>query len=83
MTEQDIIQELINQGRDPDDFIIKITENSYSIVPKWFYETKKIAQKEDMPLGVELSQREIENIELGQQLSQLEIQFLELQLGGE
>ena len=45
-----IEQELINQGRDPDDFYIKITENGYSVIPKWFYEIKQIAKKEDNPI---------------------------------
>ena len=75
-------QEIINQGQDPNDFNIQITKEGYSITPKWFYEQKQIAKKEDIALGLEISAREIENIELGQQLSNLEIQLLELQLGG-
>ena len=41
---------LIEQGLDVDDFKITILENGYSITPKWFYETKQIAKKEDKPI---------------------------------
>ena len=45
-----IKQELINQGKNPNDFNITLTENGYSITPKWFYENKQIAKKEDKPI---------------------------------
>lgn len=45
-----IRQEIIDRGQSPDDFDIKITENGYSITPKWFYETKQIAKQEDKPI---------------------------------
>jgi hypothetical protein len=50
MVIEEIKQELIEQGKNPDDFNITITENGYSITPKWFYENKQIAKKEDKPI---------------------------------
>lgn len=50
MTIEEIRQELAEQGKDPDDFNITINGNGYSITPKWFAETKWIAQKEDKPI---------------------------------
>ena len=43
-------QELIEQGKNPNDFNIRVTENGHTITPKWFYETKQIAKKEDKPI---------------------------------
>lgn len=79
---EEIKNQLMQEGKDPNDFEIDVVGDSYSVTPKWFYEQKQIAKKEDIALGLEISAREIENIELGQQLSNLEIQLLELQLGG-
>ena len=79
---EEIKNQLIQEGKNPNDFEIDVVGDSYSVTPKWFYEQKQIAKKEDIALGLEISAREIENIELGQQLSNLEIQLLELQLGG-
>lgn len=39
-------------------------------------------QKDNKQLGLELSEREIQEISQGQQISDLEIQILELQMGG-
>lgn len=50
MTLEEIKQELIGQGKSPDDFNITIFENGYSVTPKWFYENKQIAKKEDKPI---------------------------------
>ena len=50
MTMEEIKQNLKNKGKDISDFDIKITEIGYSITPKWFYETKQIAKKEDKPI---------------------------------
>lgn len=47
---EEINQDLIHHGKNPDDFNITITENGYSVTPKWFYETKQIARKEDKPI---------------------------------
>ncbi|MGB3926519.1 MAG: hypothetical protein WBL14_09170 [Caldicoprobacterales bacterium] len=47
---EEIKQDLIHHGKNPDDFNITITENGYSVTPKWFYETKQIAKKEDKPI---------------------------------
>ena len=44
------IKNLIEEGKDPNDFEIDVVGDSYSITPKWFYETKQIAQKEDKPI---------------------------------
>ena len=38
--------------------------------------------QESVNLGIELSEREIQEITQGQQISDIEIQLLELQLGG-
>jgi hypothetical protein len=45
-----IKQELIDQGKDPNDFDIKTFKNAYSVTPKWFYEQKQIAKKENKPI---------------------------------
>lgn len=50
MTLENIKEELMKLGKDPNDFNITITENGYSITPKWFYEIKQIAKKEDKPI---------------------------------
>lgn len=47
---EEIKQHLIDIGHNPDDFNIIITEHGYSITPKWFYESKQIAKKEDKPI---------------------------------
>ena len=47
---EEIKNQLIQEGKDPNDFNITITENGYSITPKWFYETKQIAKQEDKPI---------------------------------
>ena len=50
MKYEDIVKELSKTDKDIDDFNIKVTENGYSITPKWFYENKQIAKKEDKPI---------------------------------
>lgn len=50
MTIDEVKQELIKQGKDPDDFNIEITENGCSVTPKWFYEQKQISKKENKPI---------------------------------
>ena len=45
-----IMQNLVEQGKNPDDFNITIMQNGYSVTPKWFYEQKQIAKKEDEPI---------------------------------
>lgn len=50
MTIDEIKQKLVEQGKDPNDFNIKIMQNSYSYTPKWFYEHKKIAKQQDKPI---------------------------------
>lgn len=50
-----IKQDLINNKQNPDDYDITITEYGYKVVPKWFYETKQIAKKEDKPIIEDLN----------------------------
>ena len=50
MSISEIKKQLTESGKNPDDFNITITENGYSVTPKWFYETKQIAKKEDKPI---------------------------------
>ena len=52
--------------------------------PKPETEREKIIrlEKENKQLGIEVSEREIQEIIQGQQISDLEIQLLELQMGG-
>lgn len=50
MTLGKITQELIEQGKNPNDFNIKVFEEGYSVTPKWFYEDKQIAKEEDKPI---------------------------------
>lgn len=47
---ESIIQELIDDGRNPDDFKITQKNGVIMIVPKWYYEMKQIAKKEDVPI---------------------------------
>ncbi len=51
----DIEKELIKHGKDPKDFNINITENGYSTSPKWYFENKQIAKKEDKPIIEDLN----------------------------
>lgn len=48
--EEEIKKDLIKNGIEPDDFKITVSEDRYEITPKWFYETKQIAKKEDKPI---------------------------------
>lgn len=50
-----IKQELYEQGEDLNDFNVTITKNGYSITPKWFYETKQIAKKEDKSINEDVN----------------------------
>lgn len=45
-----IKQELIDDGLNPDDFNISEENGVIKVVPKWYYEMKQIAKKEDMPI---------------------------------
>lgn len=49
MNLEDIKQELIEQGKSPDDFNIQIAEEGFLVTPKWFYEIKQIAKLQDKP----------------------------------
>jgi hypothetical protein len=79
MTIEEIRQELVEQGKDPDDFTILITENGYSVTPKWFYETKQLAKQEDIELGIENTELDLKLIEMGQQNTDLELRLLVLE----
>lgn len=50
MRKEEIINGIIASGQDPNDFEVKIFESGYSVTPKWFYETKQIAEKENKPI---------------------------------
>jgi len=47
---EEIKNQLMQEGKDPNDFEIDVVGDSYSITPKWFYEQKQIAKKEDEPI---------------------------------
>jgi hypothetical protein len=49
MNLEGIKQELIEQGKSPDDFNIQIAEEGFLVTPKWFYEIKQIAKLLDKP----------------------------------
>lgn len=55
MTLEEIKQELIDNGQDPNDYEILITENSCQywkkgFEPQWFKNNKQIAKEEDEPI---------------------------------
>lgn len=50
MNIDEIKQELLEQGKNPDDFNVVITESGYSVTPKWYFEQKQIAKEEDKPI---------------------------------
>ena len=50
MTIEEIKQELITLGKNPDDYKIDIFGDGYSISPKWYTQYKEIAKKEDVPI---------------------------------
>lgn len=56
MTLEDIKKELMSYGHNPNDFNIKITETGYSVIPKWYYEQKQVAQQEDVPIMIALTE---------------------------
>lgn len=47
---EEIKNQLMQEGKNPDDFEINVVGDSYSVTPKWFYEQKQIAKKEDKPI---------------------------------
>ena len=47
---EEIKNQLMQEGKDPNDFKINMTGNGYSITPKWFYENKQIAKEQDKPI---------------------------------
>lgn len=51
---ENIREEIEKEGKNPDDFNVDIREGGYSVTPKWFYETKQIAKKEDEKLKNEV-----------------------------
>lgn len=47
---ESIKQELIADGLDPGDFNITQKNGVIKVVPKWYFEMKQIARKEDEPI---------------------------------
>ena len=47
---EDIINQLLADGKNPDDFNIEITENMVKVIPKWSFQPRQIAKEEDMPI---------------------------------
>ena len=47
---EQIRQNLIDQGFDPDDFDIEITEEGYKVTPKWYWEHLQKAKEADKPI---------------------------------
>lgn len=47
---EEIKNQLMQEGKDPNDFEIDVVGDSYSITPKWFYENKQIAKEQDKPI---------------------------------
>lgn len=47
---EEIKNQLMQEGKNPDDFEINVVGDSYSVTPKWFYEQKQIAKQEDKPI---------------------------------
>lgn len=54
MNIDEIRNDMAKQGKDLDDYNIKLTNNGYTATPKSHYELKQIAQKEDIKLAAEL-----------------------------
>ncbi len=52
---EEIRKKLLEQGENPDDFIITIKGNTTHIYPKWFYEIKKVAKNEDKPIIADIN----------------------------
>lgn len=46
MTKEDVINEILTNGENPEDFNIEILQDGYRVIPKWDYEQKKIARVE-------------------------------------
>ena len=47
---EEIKNQLMQEGKDPNDFEIDVVGDSYSITPKWFYENKQVAKEQDKPI---------------------------------
>ena len=96
MNIDEIKQELIEQGKSPDDFNIEITESGHSVTPKWFYESKQIAKKEDVKFknevafnsamsnleSLQLTENIKNNLELAQAEANYELMMLIITMGG-
>lgn len=79
-----LMQEILNEGGNLNDYNFIYDEEGevigYSVNENFYY--RRVAKEEDMVLGIELSERELQEIIQGRQISDLEIQILELQVGG-
>lgn len=47
MTYEEIVQEIIATGKNPDDFNITILDNGYKVEPRASYEIREVAKKEN------------------------------------
>lgn len=47
---ESIKKEMLDDGLNPDDFNISMEDGVIKVVPKWYYEMKQIAKKEDVPI---------------------------------
>mgnify|MGYP000978073225 CR=1 FL=1 len=82
--DRNIKQEILKKGENLNDYKFIYNEEGeeigYSVNENYYY--RRIAKEEDVVLGIELSEREVQEIIQGRQISDLEIQILELQIGG-
>lgn len=60
-------KELINSGKNPNDYEIKIFENGYSFTPKASYEMRQVAQEENEALKKENTLLKAQNKALADQ----------------
>lgn len=45
-----IRQELVNNGKNPEDFNIEVKENFIKVTPKWSYQIRQLVKEEDRPI---------------------------------
>lgn len=89
-TIDEVKRELIDAGKRPDDFDIKVFEDGYSIVPKMSHMIREITLEETLPVvenlsitGREVALLKLANIQkdniidaIGQELAMLKLQFM-------
>jgi hypothetical protein len=92
MTLEEIKQELLKNGKDPEDFDIVISESGHLVTPKWYYQHKQITRKEIEPVEQEnisnmlaMTQMYEENLKLKQENVDTMVavtELYEMMLGG-